>query len=139
MTGEADLKLWQRLSEAPVSSQAGPAAELFNVFSTEAVPELGLLLLKPDVELLLKGVFEGSPYLTNLVLRDQQRLLAILDTSPEKFFTARTARLHAEMTVTGDAQAAKRALRTYKNDIALLTALADLGGVWPVKMDTCAL
>ena len=70
MTGETDLKLWQRLSEAPVSSQAGQAVELFNVFSTEAVPELGLLLLKPEVELLLKGIFEGSPYLTNLVLRE---------------------------------------------------------------------
>ncbi len=32
--------------------------------------------------------------------------------------------------------AAKRALRIYKSEVALLTALADLGGVWPVMTVT---
>jgi glutamate-ammonia-ligase adenylyltransferase len=35
-----------------------------------------------------------------------------------------------------DLASAKRALRTYKSEVALLTALADLAGVWPVMTVT---
>ena len=54
----------------------------------------------------------------------------------ETQFAARTAEFQTAIAAAEDDASAKRVLRHYKNDIALLTALADLGGVWPVMTVT---
>ena len=64
----------------------------------------------------------------------------ILTTAPE----ARFAQLMAELARHAAGRAgtradAMRALRQFKNEVALLTALADLAGVWPVMTVTAAL
>ena len=138
MTDESHLKLWQRLRDAPVSADEGQAAEQMQALRLEAAEnsELLDLIAKPGVARFLRGVFEGSPYLSTLVTRDTARLVRILGSTPEAYFASRTAELHVAMGEAGDAAAAKRALRTYKTDVALLTALAELGGVWPVMTVT---
>ncbi len=97
-----------------------------------ALATLGALLRQPRVSDLLAGIFSVSPYLTALIERDPAGLLRVLTTAPEERFTALCRDL--DLAVDGaDAIAdAMRHLRLFKNDIALLTALADLAGIWPV-------
>ncbi len=128
-----------RIAEWPRSVAAGRGAERFQALKSEARtahPPLAALLEDPDVESLLKGVFEGSPYLTTLANRDYARLARILAEPPEARFSALTENVVAAMGDAVDIIAAKRALRVYKSEVALLTALADLAGVWPVMTVT---
>ena len=104
--------------------------------ATQASSELAEALHDPKVEDLLSGTFEGSPYLTALATRDFARLARVLREPPEAHFAGLTESLAVSMRAAGDMAAAKRALRIYKSEVALLTALADLGGVWPVMTVT---
>ncbi|MBS0233720.1 MAG: bifunctional [glutamine synthetase] adenylyltransferase/[glutamine synthetase]-adenylyl-L-tyrosine phosphorylase [Proteobacteria bacterium] len=128
-----------RITEWPRSAVSGRGAAHFDALSSEAklgCPALFGLLGDTKVENLLKGVFEGSPYLTTLANRDHARLARILGEPPEALFSAATDDLTAAMRQAADLANAKRALRIYKSEVALLTALADLGGVWPVMTVT---
>ena len=134
MTGEALSIFLQRIREAPVSGVQGQH-DLDGV-AKGVRPELRRLLDDPKIARLLQGVFEGSPYLSGLIQRDATRLERILTSVPETQFAARTAEFQTAIAAAEDDASAKRVLRHYKNDIALLTALADLGGVWPVMTVT---
>src|SRR3569623_2417289 len=128
-----------RIIEWPRATAGGRGAERFAALKSEAEkahPDLAELLKAPHVEKLLTGSFEGSPYLTTLANRDLARLAALLAEAPEARFSALTENLVATMSQVADLPAAKRALRVYKTEVALLTALADLSGVWPVMTVT---
>lgn len=127
----------KRICDAPVSDAAGRGAEdLAALRGDAAARDLAPLFDDAHVATLLRGVFEGSPYLSALIQRDPARLRRILTRVPEDLFGECTAALHAAMAGTSDMANAKRVLRIYKNEVALLTALADLGGVWPVMTVT---
>lgn len=129
----------ERISEWPRSPTGGRGADRFQSLKAEAeaaCPQLAELLRNSDVENLLTGVFEGSPYLTTLANRDLARLARILADPPAARFQSLTDELVAAMQGAADLAAAKRALRIYKSEVALLTALADLAGVWPVMTVT---
>lgn len=100
---------------------------------------LNRLLTEPPVVDLLRGVFCGSPYLTSLILRDPLRIQRILGESPEARQVSLTAELEATLSRITDQPAAMRALRVFKTEMALLIALADLAGIWPVMRVTEAL
>ena len=93
---------------------------------------LGRLIAEPPVRDLLMGTFGASPYLASLAERDPASLLATLTASPEQRFEELRRTLDAAMTSVDSITDAMRALRLLKTDVALLTALADLAGVWPV-------
>jgi [glutamine synthetase] adenylyltransferase / [glutamine synthetase]-adenylyl-L-tyrosine phosphorylase len=95
------------------------------------------LLAAPLVRNLLRGIFAASPYLTALILRDPGRLVRLLQAPPEDHLNLLLAQLDALQPTTVIELMAS--LRKAKNEIALLTALADLGGVWPVMTVTDAL
>ncbi|MET0639212.1 MAG: bifunctional [glutamine synthetase] adenylyltransferase/[glutamine synthetase]-adenylyl-L-tyrosine phosphorylase [Hyphomicrobium sp.] len=131
-----------RIAEWPRSHEAGRGAERFAALKAEAAsthPQLAELLADAKVEPLLTGTFEGSSYLTSLANRDLDRLTRILTDAPDKRFSKATDDLIAAMRDATDMASAKRALRLYKSEIALLTALADLAGVWPVMTVTLTL
>jgi glutamate-ammonia-ligase adenylyltransferase len=131
--------LLSRLTEAPVCPADGRGAEHFKAFAMEAEqasPDLAMVLRDERVEMLLRGVFEGSPYLMTLATRDPDRLKRVLVEPPEARFARLTEALADEMGSAEDMAAAKKALRRYKSEVALLVALADLGGVWPVMTVT---
>ena len=96
-----------------------------------ALAPLQPLLGERAVRDLLAGIFGASPFLTSLIERNPAALLASLTTAPEELFEAlvREARTAAQASNLADAM---RILRLFKSDIALLTALCDLGGTWPV-------
>ncbi|MET0273993.1 MAG: bifunctional [glutamine synthetase] adenylyltransferase/[glutamine synthetase]-adenylyl-L-tyrosine phosphorylase [Phenylobacterium sp.] len=85
----------------------------------------------------LAPVFAASPYLTGLSRRDPQRLAALLEGDPDERLADILARTAAVADT--DVEAAMPALRILKAELHLLTALADLGGVWDLDAVTGAL
>ena len=84
----------------------------------------------------LEPVFAAAPYLAGLARRSPGRLRAILEARPDK----RLAELLADTrALTGGAEDLRAPLRGLKADLHLLTALADLGGVWDLDQVTGAL
>jgi [glutamine synthetase] adenylyltransferase / [glutamine synthetase]-adenylyl-L-tyrosine phosphorylase len=86
----------------------------------------------PMLHKLMEGVADGSPYLWDLVCASPQRLASFLEDEPERRFERILSEArHAVMQAPDDA-AVMRELRNMKSDAALLLALGDLGGVWPI-------
>ena len=84
----------------------------------------------------LAPVFAASPYLSGLARRSPDRLRRILEEPPE----SRLDELLAEARAAGsDPESGGVRLRRAKGDLHLLTALADLGGVWDLGEATGAL
>ncbi len=77
---------------------------------------------------LLIGVFGGSPFLGDIAARDPARLARLLLAPPEKSLAALLCRVQAARPET-EAEA-MRALRSAKQEAALLIGLADLAQVW---------
>jgi [glutamine synthetase] adenylyltransferase / [glutamine synthetase]-adenylyl-L-tyrosine phosphorylase len=112
-------------------------AELWRRATSEpALSELLPLLARPSVATLLAATFSASPYLTRLITSHPEMLLRALTNCPDAL--AATARY--ELNTTADALPSRsefmRLLRHFKSQMALLTALADLGGIWPVMTVT---
>ena len=78
------------------------------------------------------GTFGASPYLGSLAERHPASLLATLTASPEQRFEELRRTLDTAMASVDSMTDAMRALRLFKTDVALLTALCDLAAVWPV-------
>ncbi|MGL4394997.1 MAG: bifunctional [glutamine synthetase] adenylyltransferase/[glutamine synthetase]-adenylyl-L-tyrosine phosphorylase, partial [Hyphomicrobium sp.] len=140
-----DGALHERLSEAPVAVAGGAGrrqlAELIATLEEGTAPSAGNaalaeMLRRPALADLIAGTLENSPYLSALILRDTERLALIVSHPPDETFARVTNTLHDALARAADMADAKRALREYKNAVALLTALADLGGVWPVMTVT---
>ena len=85
----------------------------------------------------LAPIFAASPYLTSLARRDPARLASLLEDDPDRRFADlvdRTIRVAAL-----SPPDATPALRLLKQEAHLLSALADLGGVWDLDQVTGAL
>jgi glutamate-ammonia-ligase adenylyltransferase len=94
----------------------------------------GLADLGPELRPLLEGAAGSSPFLSGLMTREAGWLRVALDLSPE---TALQAVLTPLAEVAPDQLGT--ALRQAKRRVALLAALADLGGVWGLGEVTGAL
>lgn len=84
------------------------------------------------------AVMESSPFLRALMLAEPERLAAILSSDPDarlKAVIAATAGGWRKTTEAG----LMAALRRARQEVALITALADLGGLWDVVKVTAAL
>lgn len=98
-----------------------------------------LLSDRPLVKTLLESLAESSPYLWELASREPDRLLRLLRADPEQHLkTLLNQHGDAAAFSKNDAEAMAQ-LRRMKADAALLIALADIGGVWPVMRTARAL
>ncbi len=88
---------------------------------------------------LIEGLAESSPFLWDLASREPERLLAVLTSEPDRRFDALLAETDAAVGALSDEAEAMRLLRRAKAEAALLIALADIGGVWPLARVTQAL
>ena len=136
--------LVERIKEAPTTRRDPAVAAALAALRETARSDPALLALaealdRPRAADLLAGIFSGSPYLTGLIDRDPARLQRVLTTAPEARLEELRAELSAELEAAATRPAAMRALRVFKTEVALLTALADLAGVWPVPTVTAAL
>jgi [glutamine synthetase] adenylyltransferase / [glutamine synthetase]-adenylyl-L-tyrosine phosphorylase len=97
------------------------------------------LLDHPNAKKILLGIAEFSPYLFDLVRADAARLTRILSCDPESHLASvmeETSR--AVWSAAGESEA-MHLLRRMKAEAALLIALCDIGGIWPVMRVTAAL
>ena len=145
MTGSTSDALQSRISEAPVTgAQDGRATDFISEIMAAAredaaLEALGRLVESDPVKGLLAGVAAGSPYLAALMRRDPRRLQHLLLSSPEQRMADLASALTRDLAASSDITGAMRLVRLFKNEAALLIALADISGAWGVMRVTEAL
>ncbi|WP_092891430.1 glutamine-synthetase adenylyltransferase [Roseicitreum antarcticum] len=113
-----------RLTRAPLAYDAGAGADGVALFADAA----------PEVAEVLRGAAGCSPYLKHLMAREQAWLAGALDGAPEAALSDALGALDGvALPDLGSA------LRQAKRRVAVLAALADLGGVWALEDVTGAL
>src|SRR5579883_1343279 len=140
---QAETCLAARIALPPAVPKADHArlqAWLAEIAGAPAGPALAQLISDhPAVGELIAGFSLRAPYLWELVRADPARLLALLQADPETAFEGILAR-SGELAAKPAEEAGMMALlRRLKAQGALLIALADAGGVWPVMQVTAAL
>ncbi len=99
----------------------------------DLAPAAKLLRESPKVRELLEATFSASPYLTALALRDPADLAECLLGDPDFYLGEARAGLAAAVAEASAMSEVMTLLRRFKHRMALLTGLADLGGVWPTE------
>jgi [glutamine synthetase] adenylyltransferase / [glutamine synthetase]-adenylyl-L-tyrosine phosphorylase len=130
--------LAQRITAAPRLGAADTAparvhdwlAEIAGTPAGKTLPRL--LAAHPTLNALVTGLAEGSPYLWELMRGEPERLVTLLESEPERRFNDIIAEATRAIAATHDQAEAMRLLRRMKAEAALLIALADIGGVWPL-------
>jgi glutamate-ammonia-ligase adenylyltransferase len=141
---EAGSTLAARIVTAPQVTDAKAARERVAEWLAGLPPDEGrplndLLAAHPLLVTLLESLSESSPFLWELVSREAARLLRLLNSDPDAHFAALLAEHGQAAATTADDTQAMRLLRRMKAEAALLIALADIGGVWPVMRAARAL
>src|SRR5499427_1075141 len=133
-----DSSLVRRLAAAPHLQAANEARARVDDWRAEiAGGSAGKTLTRltaahPRLDALITGLAGGSPYLWDLVREAPERFVALLEAEPERRFGDMRADAKRAIAATRDEAEAMRLLRRMKAEAALLIALADIGGVWPV-------
>jgi len=97
------------------------------------------LLDRPFARNILLGIIEFSPYLFDLVRADAARLIRLLTCDPDAHLAALIEKASREAVAASGETEVMQVLRRLKSEAALLIALCDIGGVWPVMRVTAAL
>src|SRR5579871_4674301 len=142
--GNADEQtLAVRFVEAPYIAASEQAEQRLADWLAELEPEhaaaLDALLDAPLAKRVLLGVAAFSPYLFDLVRSDASRLIRLLRCDPDRHLAALIETAAGEVFAAPGETEVMRLLRALKAEAALLTALCDIGGVWPVMRVTAAL
>lgn len=88
---------------------------------------------------LVSGISAGSPYLSGLVRQNPERFLNLLRSDPSARLDALIDELADSADTAESVDQLMVALRVFKNEAALLIALCDLAGLWPIMRVTEAL
>ncbi|MCZ8106039.1 MAG: bifunctional [glutamine synthetase] adenylyltransferase/[glutamine synthetase]-adenylyl-L-tyrosine phosphorylase [Burkholderiales bacterium] len=136
--------LADRITAAPVLADARGASRkvaemLAEAAQGDAAGLTELVVARPAVRALLEGIADHSPFLWNLASGDPARLLALLAADPDARASAILAETAAAWREAGGEHALMRTLRRAKQEVALLVALADIGGAWPLEPVTATL
>src|SRR3954464_1127854 len=101
--------------------------------------EIGAWLDRPPARAILLGIAEFSPYLFDLARADAARLIRLLACDPEPHLAALIEATSRDVLDAAGEADVMHLLRRMKSEAALLIALCDIGGVWPVMRVTAAL
>src|SRR5471032_2469778 len=123
----------------PRLARARVAQWLDELAPAEAKPLKALLADHPSVEKLLESLAESLPFLWVLASGDPHRLLRLLGADPDLHLAQLLAEQRCAIASCEDEAEAMQRLRRMKAQAALLIALADIGGVWPVMRAARAL
>ncbi len=142
VTAESEF-LVARFSSAPILHDRAEAERAWAEWLAEVAPDTASALTAlidryPAARTILLSIAEASPYLFDLA-RNAERLLGLLQSDPEKRLAELIEGTRAAVAVAEDEADVMRALRLMKSEAALLTALCDIGEVWPVMRVTRAL
>jgi glutamate-ammonia-ligase adenylyltransferase len=127
-----------RLSD-PDTARLRVSEWLDGVPSADSKPLKNLISERPIIGTLVASLAESSPYLWDLIVRKPDRLLRLLLANPEQHFVALLRDHGRAAAISKDEAGAMQQLRRMKGEAALLIALADIGGVWPVMRAAHAL
>jgi glutamate-ammonia-ligase adenylyltransferase len=128
------------LPRASRQGRARVAEWLSSIARTAAGKAIGSLVAEyPPLARVVGGIADSSPYLWDLIRADPARFLRLLRSDADATLTALLAAAREDAAAAKGSAALMRILRRAKADAALLIALADIGGVWPVARVTAAL
>src|SRR6478736_4193119 len=82
---------------------------------------------------------EFSPYLFDLARGDAARLIRLLACDPEAYLASLIENISRNVSAASGEADVMQLLRRMKSEAALMIALCDIGGVWPVMRVTAAL
>ncbi len=142
--GNADQhSLAARFVEGPYIAASEHAEQRLAGWLAELEPDhaaaLTELLDQSLARRVLLGIAEYSPYLFDLVRGDAPRLIRLLRCEPDSHLAALIEATTREVFAAPGEPEVMRQLRRMKSEAALLIALCDIGGVWPVMRVTAAL
>jgi len=137
-------RLAARFVEGPELSAPDIAGQRLADWLTDLAPAQaaaleGLLARFPRARTILLGVADASPYLFDLVRADADRAIRLLECDAERHVAGLIEITRVEISAASDEAEVMRLLRRMKSEAALLVALCDIGGVWPVMRVTAAL
>jgi glutamate-ammonia-ligase adenylyltransferase len=143
--GDADQhRLAARFVDGPHVSAPDQAEQRLADWLTGLAPEQAaaindLIARFPLAGTILFGIAEASPYLFDSVRADAARLIRLLDCEPEPYLAQLIENTCHDVSEASSEADAMQLLRRMKSEAALLIALCDIGGVWPVMQVTAAL
>ena len=143
-SNSAGATLAERIATAPCLSDPQAAKARVAEWRAGLPPADGqridaLLADYPVVRELLESLAESSPFLWDLTATEPARLITLMACEPERHIAELLATSGNAAALSDDIDTAMRILRRMKAEAALLIALADIGGVWPVMRATQAL
>jgi [glutamine synthetase] adenylyltransferase / [glutamine synthetase]-adenylyl-L-tyrosine phosphorylase len=100
---------------------------------------VGGLLAQRTARSILLGIAEFSPYLFDLVRADAGRFIRLLRCEPQSHLEGLIEATSRDVFAAASEAEVMRLLRRMKSEAALMIALCDIGGVWPVMQVTAAL
>src|SRR5882762_7617784 len=143
--GDADQHgLAARFVDGPHVAAPDQAEQRLADWLTDLAPEQAagiadLVARFPRARTILLGIAEFSPYLFDLVRADAARLIRLLACDPEAHLAQLIERTSRDVSAAPNEADVMQLLRRAKSEAALLIALCDIGGVWPVMRVTAAL
>ena len=143
--GDADQYLLAaRFVSGPLLFASAEAEKRVTDWLADAEPEYSAAIRYvmerfPQAKAIVESIAEASPYLFDLIRADAGRIAKLFRCDPSAHLETLI-----ESTIAGVAAAAGEAdvshlLRRMKSEAALLIALCDIGGIWPVMRVTRAL
>jgi len=124
---------------APDKAEQRLADWLADLEPMRAAAIRGLAGRFPFANTILLGIAEASPYLFDLVRADGARAIRLLECEPERHLAELIAKTCRDVSAASSEADVMQLLRRMKSEAALLIALCDIGGVWPVMRVTAAL
>ncbi len=121
----------------PRPHDAGAAQRLIERFAELGRPE-ARLVARPAVAALLAALGGNSPFLADLAVREADALRALVADGPDAV-AARALASIAALPAAAPRPRVAATLRQAKRVIALVTAIADIGGIWPLERVTATL
>ncbi|MGM4906537.1 bifunctional [glutamine synthetase] adenylyltransferase/[glutamine synthetase]-adenylyl-L-tyrosine phosphorylase [Tardiphaga sp. 866_E4_N2_1] len=143
-TGEGQLPLAAQFVSGPQLFAPADAEQRFGEWLADIAPDDAAAFRAiteqfPHARAILLGIAEASPYLFDLIRADAARALRLLHCDPDRHLTTLIAETSANVAAAGGDPDVMHLLRRMKSEAALLIALCDIGGVWPVMRVTRAL
>ncbi|TXJ11367.1 MAG: bifunctional [glutamine synthetase] adenylyltransferase/[glutamine synthetase]-adenylyl-L-tyrosine phosphorylase [Afipia sp.] len=121
---------------APAEAQRRLADWLGDISPDDAGALKDISAAFPQAKAILEGIAEASPYLFDLIRADAGRAVRLLQSDPNDHLAVLIDKTVADVAAASDEAEVMSALRRMKSEAALLIALCDIGGVWPVMRVT---
>jgi glutamate-ammonia-ligase adenylyltransferase len=144
MNSSAKAALAARFVDGPQVSATDRAGQQLTDWLTGLAAEQAsaiddILVRFPLAKAILLGIADASPYLFDLVRADSERAIRLLECEPERYLADLIDNTRREVLQAPGEADVMQWLRRMKSEAALLIALCDIGGVWPVMRVTAAL